>query len=261
MPARKVRIRNLGRPNAQVVKVTKKVRVKPLRDGQKAAVLKLMRTMIGREAENKIRGFQLEQNVLHNAPITDADVVPIVGSIPEGTGSLERLGDRVKPKRLTVRGVIGLNPDYNPNNKPMIATVMILSCKDKKTNALVTAGAGLADLLKPNIGGTEQVSWDGTTLRSTFPVNQGKFKVHYSKQFRIAPGSLGGGTREFDFAKWKYTFKSMPASLTWDEGTGDDCNNFAPFLVIGWCYTDGSATDLVPRLVSNSFSQLSYEDA
>lgn len=241
--------------------MTKKVRVGRLRDGTKAAVLKLMRTMIGKEAENKERGFEVENGVLHNAPISDADVVPILGSIPEGTGSNERLGDRVKPKALRIRGVLGLNPDYNPNNKPMIATVMILSCKDKKTNALVTAGAGLADLLKPNIGGTTQVPWDGTTFRSTFPVNQGKFRVHYQRQFRIAPGSLAGGTREFDYIKWKYSFKSMPASLSWDEGTGDDCNNFAPFVVIGWCYTDGSAADVVPRLVSNISSVFSYEDA
>lgn len=222
-----------------------------------------MRTMIGKEAENKTRGFIVENNVVHNAPISDADVAPILGSIPEGTGSLERLGDRVKPKSLGVSGVIGLNPDYNPNNKPMIVTVMILAAKDKKTNALVAAGAGMADLLKPNIGGTEQVPWDGTTLRSNFLVNKEKFRVYYQKQFRIAPGSLAGGTREFDFVRWAYVFdsKNMPASLTFDEGTGDDANNFAPFVVTGWCYTDGTAPDVVPRLVSNTFSQLSYEDA
>jgi len=203
----------------------------------------------------------VENNVLHNAPISDADVVPIVQSIPEGTSSLTRLGDRIKPKSLKVRGVVGLNPDYNPNNKPMIVSVYILAAKDKKTNSLVTAGAGLADLLKPNIGGTEQVPWDGTTLRSTYPVNTDKFRVYMAKQFRLAPGSLGGGTREFDFFKWKYTFKDLPASLTFDEANGDDANNFAPFLAIGWCYTDGSATDVTPRLTSNCSSILSYEDA
>lgn len=262
MPGRKRVIRNPGRRGAvEVVRMTKAVRPAKLKDGTKVAVLKLMRTMIGKEAENKRRGFIIEQNVLHNAPISDADVVPLLGSIPEGTGSLERLGDRVKPKSFNVRGVIGLNPDYNPNNKPMIATVMILACKDKKTNALVTAGAGTADLLKPNIGGTEQVPWDGTTVRSTYPINTEKFKLFYVKQFRIAPGSLAGGTREYDYVKWKYSFKDMPASLTWDEGTGDDCNNFAPFVVVGWCYTDGSAPDVVPRLISNISSQISYEDA
>jgi len=219
--------------------------------------------MIGKEAENKTRGFIVENNVVHNAPISDADVVPLVGSIPEGTSSLERLGDRIKPKSLGVSGVIGLNPDYNPNNKPMIVTVIILSAKDKKTNALVTAGAGMADLLKPNIGGTEQVPWDGSTLRANFNVNKEKFRVYYQKQFRICPGSLAGGTREFDFIKWGYVFdsKNMPASLTFDEGTGDDPNNFAPFVVTGWCYTDGTAPDVTPRLVSNTFSLLSYEDA
>jgi len=219
--------------------------------------------MIGKEAENKTRGFNVESNVVHNSTITDGDVVPILGSIPEGTSSNQRLGDRVKPKSLVVRGVLGLNPEQNPDTKPMIATVMILSCKDKKTNAQVAAGAGTADLLKPNIGGTEQVNWDGSTLRSTYPINVEKFKVHYAKQFRISPASAGGENRERDAVKWKYSFKSMPASLTWDEGTGDDCNNFAPFLVIGWCYTDGSATGApaLTRLISNVSSVFSYEDA
>lgn len=222
---------------------------------------------MGREVENKSRGFNVENNVVHNSTITDADVVPILGSIPDavagGGGSNTRLGDRVKPKSLVVRGVLGLNPDNNPDTKPMIATVMILACKDKKTNALVQAGAGTADLLKPNIGGTEQVPWDGSTLRSTYPINTEKFKVYYAKQFRISPASAGGENRERDAVKWKYSFKSLPASLTWDEGNGDDCNNFAPFLVIGWCYTDGSATGapVNTRLISNVSSFFTFEDA
>lgn len=219
--------------------------------------------MIGKEAENKSRGFIVENTVLHNAPISDADVVPIVQSIPEGTASNQRLGDRIKPKSLKVRGVIGLNPDYNPNNKPMIVTVMILQAKDKKTNSQIApgVGAGTAYLLKPNIGGTEQVAWDGTTQRSTYPLNTEKFKVYYQKQFRLAPGSLTAGTREFDHFKWKYTFTDLPASLTFDDANGDDPNNFAPFLVIGWCYTDGTVPPLQPRLTSECSSVLQYEDA
>lgn len=229
----------------------------------KKAVTQLVKAQIARQTENKVVGFNVENNVVHNAPISDADVVPVLGSILEGTGSLQRIGDRVKPKRLAVKGIIGLNPDYNPNNKPMLVQVYILACKDKKTNALVAAGAGLADLLKPNINGTEQVPFDGTTLRQNYPVNTEKFRVYYQKKFRIAPGSLGAGTREFDFIRWGYTFKQskMPASLTWDEGTGDDCNNFAPFLVIGWSYTDGTAPDVTPRLVSQCSSEFTFEDA
>jgi len=218
---------------------------------------------MGKEIENKTRGFTVEEDVVHNGPISDADVVTLLQSVPEGDASNQRHGDRIKPRSLVVSGCIGLNPDYNPNNKPMIVQVMILAAKDKKTNSLVTAGVGMADLLKPNIGGTEQVNWDGTTFRSNFPINKEKFRVYYAKQFKLCPGSLAGGTREFDFIKWGYTFDSsnMPASLTFDEGNGDDANNFAPFLVTGWCYTDGSAPDVTPRLVSNTFSQLSYEDA
>lgn len=224
----------------------------------------IVKRTLARASENKQVGYDIESGVLHNSAISDADVVPVLGSITQGVDDNQRIGDRVKPKSLTVRGVIGLNPDYNPNNKPMIVTVMILGCKDKKTNALVQAGAGMADLLKPNIYGTEEVPWDGTTIRSTYPVNTEKFRVYYQRQFKICPGSLASGTREFDFVKWRYTFKSskMPTSLTWDEGTGDDCNNFAPFLAIGYCYTDGSLPDVVnTRLISQAHSEFTYEDA
>ena len=226
--------------------------------------MQIVKQTIARQTENKMRGFNVEQNVVHNSAIADADVVPILGSIPEGTGHNERIGDRVKPKSLTLRGIVGLNSENNPNNKPMIVSVYVLACKDKKTNALVTAGAGMADLLAPNIGGTEEVPFDGTTLRSTYPVNTDKFRVYYQKKFRIAPGTLATGTREYDFFKWGYTFKSsrMPASLTWDEGTGDDANNFAPFLVIGYSYTDGTAPDVVAtRLINNTYAEFHYEDA
>lgn len=221
-----------------------------------------MRTMIGKDAENKERGFILEQDVVHNAPITDADVVPIVGSIPEGTGSNERLGDRIKPKSLMVRGIISTNPEYNPNNKPLLVSIYILGCKDKKTNALVQAGAGMADLLKPNIGGTEQVPFDGSTQRSCYPVNDGKFRVYHQEHRLLAPGSVAAGTREFECLRWQYYFKDLPASLTYDEGAGDDANNFAPFLVIGYSYADGTVGEtLNTRIISNCFAQLKYEDA
>lgn len=259
------RLKKPGQPvrGRQVaVKVTKMVRPAQLKDQTKAAVVKLMRTMIGKEAENKSRGFILEQNVIHNSGITDADVVPIIGSIPEGTSSLTRLGDRIKPKALTVRGIISTNPDNNPNNKPMLVSVYILTAKDKKTNALLAAGAGMADLLKPNVGGTEQVPFDGTTTRSTFPVNTEKFRVYYQKKLLLAPGSVGAGTRQFECLRWSYSFGQLPASLTYDEATGDDANNFAPFLVIGYSYADGTVPEVINgRVISNAYAQLTFEDA
>lgn len=226
------------------------------------AVLRLVRGMINKNMENKQRGFILEQNVIHNSAISDADVVPIVGSIPEGNASNERDGDRIKPKSLLVRGFISTNPENNPNNKPMLVHVYILACKDKKTNALVQAGAGLADLLKPNIGGTEQVPFDGSTQRGLYPVNSEKFRMYYHTMLLLAPGSVGAGTREFEALRWSYRFKDLPASFTFDEGAGDDPNNFAPFLVIGYHYMDGTAPEVLNgRVISNAFAQLDYEDA
>lgn len=244
------------------VKITKTVRPTKLKDGTKAAVLRVVRGLISKNMENKQRGFILEQNVVHNAPITDADVVPIIGSITEGNSSLERDGDKIKPKSLVVRGVISTNPAYNPDNKPMFVHIYILTAKDRKTNALVQAGVGMSDFLKPNIGGTTQVAFDGSTQRGMYPVNSEKFKVYYQTRLLLAPGSAGAGTREFEALRWRYVFKSLPASLTFDEANGDDPNNFAPFLVIGYTYADGTVGEtLQTRVISNAFSQLTFEDA
>ena len=39
-----------------------------------AAVMQIVKQTIARQTENKMRGFNVEQNVVHNSAIADADV-------------------------------------------------------------------------------------------------------------------------------------------------------------------------------------------
>ena len=58
----------------------------------KQQVMQIVKATIARQTENKMRGFNVEQNVVHNSAIADADVVPILGSIPEEPATMNALG-------------------------------------------------------------------------------------------------------------------------------------------------------------------------
>jgi len=241
-----------------------------MKETAKAGVLSIVRRMLAREMENKVIGNVLELNVSHNGAIGAADAVPIVPRIrpidsTTGSTALQRMGDKIKPKSLTVRGVVTLRPDAGTIQN-FYVRVLILSQKNLKTGAQVTAGVDSAHLLRPAIDavGSDQVSYDGSTQRSLYPVNKDLFKVYMDKTVMICasiPSATGAQQPNATF-RWSYTFKSLPASFTFDDGNGNYVNNFAPFLVTGYCYADGTSPDVLStRVISNAYSKLEFEDA
>lgn len=234
-----------------------------MKDGQKAQVLALVRKMISKNTENKEIGNKVEETT-HNSPIGPADCYRILPDIAEGSTGNERLGDRIKPVSLQVRGVVSVNPADNPDTKAMYVRVCILSQKDIKNSSQIAAGAvDTAHLLRPALSGLEEIPFAGNRFELNHPINDNKFKVFMDKKYLIAPVSAASGNdqsrSQFVFNK---TFKNLPASLTFDEGNGDTPNNFAPFLAIGYAYADGTAPDTVAtRIKTSVYSRLVYEDA
>ena len=113
------------------VTITKKVAVPKMKDGTKAGVLALVKKMIAKDTENKFIGWKLEEDVIHNSPIGPADCVPVIQQIVTGTTAQQRIGDRVKPKYLTVKGVISFNPDQPLNTtQNFLVRVVILAQKE-----------------------------------------------------------------------------------------------------------------------------------
>lgn len=231
-----------------------------MKDQAKAQVITLMRKMLDKNTENKEIGFNVEATT-HNSAITNADLVPIIPEIASGTDSQTRLGDRVKPTSLIVKGVVSMAD--NPDTKPLYVRVLILSQKDVKVGSAVGTATDPAHLLRPAIAGAPEVAWTGTRPELNYFVNDNKFKVYMDKKFLLTPSSSASGVpqvgSQFTFQK---KFKSLPAHLSFDEGNGDWPNNFAPFFAIGYCYADGSAPDTVAtRISTNIYSRLTYEDA
>jgi len=231
----------------------------------------VVRRMISSKAENKLIGTQVEANVLHNSAISAADCEPVIMEVQPldasvGSTAQQRIGDRISPKSLKVRGLLSLNFDTTPpvSRADIYARVIIASQKDVKTGAQVLGGSvDTAALLRPGFGATaDQVPFNGHPQELLYDINKDKFRVYYDKVIKftqVAETSVEAIPRYS--ARWSYSFKKLPASLTYDENNGDWCNNFAPFVCIGYAYSDGTAADVVgTKLRSNIYSQLQFED-
>lgn len=243
------------------VKVTKKVKVKPMKDQAKAQVISLMRKMLHQNTENKEVGWRIQANVAHNSGITNADLVPIVPQIVSGTDGSSRLGDRVKPLSLIVKGVVSVWE--NPDTRPFYVRIIMASQKDVKVGSKVGLDTDPQHLLRTAIPGASEIAFSGNRQELDYYVNDNKFKVYYDKQFLITPSTAASGQpqkgSQFKFSK---TFKSLPSQFSFDEGNGDWVNNFAPFFAIGYAYADGGAPDTVTtRINCEAYARLTYEDA
>lgn len=260
---------------ARLKKNPNKGSIAHLRASTKQAMTVIAKRVVARNLENKMIGWPVELNVNHNSAISSADCEPLVqqiGVIDSSVGNTaqQRMGDRVRPKSLSVRGVLSLKPQAANTSQPILVRVVIAAQKNIKVGSDVLGGSvDSARLLRSGFAGvgTDQVPFNGDTSDLNLSLNKELFRVYYDKVFQLGAGVSTGGTYPEapmpDYCKrWSYRFKSLPANLTWDEGNGDWANNFAPFVAIGYAYSDGTAPDTVTtRVVSNITSFLEYEDA
>lgn len=222
-----------------------------------------MKRVMARATENKAVGFQLENAVSHNSAIGPADCLPIVQQIGQGTTAETRLGDRLTPKRLKVRGLIAVSPGNQTTTQALYVRLLILAQKNIKTSSAISAGTVDTDhLLKPSISGAPEIAYTGTAFNINDPINTDLFRVYMDKTIKLSPASNATVQNDKGYSRWSYTFKKLPSALTFDQGNGDWANNFAPFFAVGYAYSDGTAPDVATlRIKSTCQSILTFEDA
>lgn len=220
--------------------------------------------VIHRLAEDKVAGSPIEADVRHNSAIGSADCEPVIMQINQGVDSSMRVGDRITPRSLTVKGVLALDPEYDGSNT-LFARVCILAQKDIKTGAeILGGGVDSGALLRAGYGSTgNEIQFTGDTQQLNMPINTDLFRVYMDKTFKFTQQTGVTEANPSQAVRWSYTFtkKNLPSSLHFDEGNGSWPNNFAPFVCIGYAYSDGTAPDVVDtKLISNIYSQLKFED-
>jgi len=216
--------------------------------------------MMDAKIEDKQIIFQMEAAVGHNSAISNADLDACLPIVSLGTGDWNRIGARISPKSLVVRGTVYITSRDMDINRPIEVRLLGFTQNDLRNCAQV-ADVDTANLLRGFNGAT--VPYDGTLTNQTFPINDELFKRLFDKKIKLSE-QIAGTYEGADFrtSAYHYSFKiKCPKYLKYD-GTDNYPNNFAPFMAVGYTYLDGSAPDEVLANVHNeSHCHLKYEDA
>lgn len=109
-------------------------------------------------------------------------------SIPQGTGASERIGNQIRIKKLSLKGVIipsAYNATTNPNPRPQFVKLFFLTRKDSPMEIYST----LTDVFQY---GTTSEGF-GTALYNLMrPINTDEWMCHLTKTFKVGYASSTG---------------------------------------------------------------------
>lgn len=208
----------------------------------------LVRRIANRGREVKHVG-QTVVNAAFNQQIT-TDVYTVMPDVTEGTDGHQRIGDRVRPKYLLIKGKLmydlSMQGSYIP---PATVRLLILSQKNVKTSLQIRNNEiDTAHLLKDNIGTDVGRAYVGGPFDNLAPINKDLFTVHMDRKVKMRAQiekEVGNNNTVLGYATQRtvtFTCKiKCPASLTFDDGNLNTPNNFAPFFCVGGVNDDDSA--------------------
>lgn len=250
---------------------------KAVRRARKSNFKKAVVSVIKSQAEDKAAFFTTGNSLVNfDSQITGvADMLQLVPNISVGSDNNQRVGDTVTAKSLTVSGYMKFLPsNLSANTKApsVIARVMVLSTKYRQNfNDVTGSTSPLQNLLKK--GGTTS-SFGGNLSDIYAPVNTSLFTVHHDRKFYLnqsymapvgvsAPSATVASDIKNTVKFFKFAVRCRNKKLRYDTGVGSDVQptNWAPFMVIGYAYLDGSSPDTVGTNMGINYStNFYYED-
>lgn len=204
------------------------------------------------------------------------DLQQIVPNMANGTEDNQRIGQTCRAKSLNVRGYIKLNVnDVNDSTRlpSVIVRMMIVSLKTAPNfNEAQAQAPKVATLLKK--GGTT-TTFSGILSDINSPINTDVFTVHHDRKFYLnqsyvnatgpsPPSTIVSQDIKNTVKFFNLNVKCKNKILKYDEDVSSDLlpTNFAPFLLLGYSYLDGSTPDTLSTNVGLQYiSTLNYEDA
>lgn len=223
-----------------------------------------MKRLIHKGRENKFKGMNvLVQNI--TPAITTAHV--ICPSISKGDEDFERIGDKVQPKALILRGQLAIDHDNNAVSDSIHVRLMVLRVREANRNTLALSSfvAKANTLLNPNYAvGSSLNGYTGNPINDLQDVNTDSFRVLKDMIVELNPAFyVAGQAQPSNFRSVKHLSMSIPvpSSLMFSDDT-DEAQNYAPVLCIGYCYPDGRPLDAgEQRVLARFYSKIIYEDA
>lgn len=216
------------------------------------------------------------QIVAFNSAITSqGDVIPLVPPIAQGYGDGDRIGDQVKGVSIDLNGhieaAIGTNKYLLSGECRLAVRVFVLENKGVSNSSYLQGDytAITQNLLKK---GNQVGPFAGDVQSLYLPVNQEVCKVHYDKVHLITvPFQRNAATlnvtpvnTSVDLSKSIKMLKiKIPCNkmLQFNNSNSNVPVNFAPYLMIGYAFLDGTVPDVLTTSMQAQFiATLNYTD-
>lgn len=218
-------------------------------------IARVVKAVVRRDEETKSLGLTVESGVTHNAIMSNADIQPLLAGMVQGNLSGQRVGDKVKPVSLKVKGCVSYYDRGQTVLSPMVVKVFCLQWKGLKDGS---SGFGTVPMNTLMDQGGSVGQWDGSTIRALWSINKEAFQILGTRTIKISDTDVEN--HKAQTGHYEMTIK-CPATFTYNTGSLYP-SNFAPFFVLGWYYEDGStpaAADV--NVVNTTHSILYYKDA
>lgn len=214
-------------------------------------VVKAVKKIVEGQEEVKHVGANVVDAAFNSSISAASECYPVLPSVGEGTAGHNRVGDRIRPKYLIVKGHLQYDHAFQGNfAPPSTVRVLLLSQKNIKISSDVSSRADISHLLKDNIGTDTARGYTGAMFDNLAPINKDLFTVHMDRKFKMLPQLYTGlgnssdtNTKTLSGTQRTYTFVKKircPKQLMFDDGNGNVPNNFAPFVCMGAVTDDGS---------------------
>lgn len=222
------------------------------------------------QEETKYITYTPINNVAHNSTITGGDFYRVLPHIAMGDASFQRVGDKVRPVSLAVRGHVAINRDRIDDTRAIMVRILILQLKQCHSYPQAQAywPSNYNNLLKQNDElGTENIPFSGNANELYLPVNREMFDVLGERFIKLSQIAASGTAVEAapvnSIAKnFNIKIKRVPKTLMYSAAGQTEPTNFAPFMVFGYSYMDGHAPDTgaFTGLEVNAQAHLYYKD-
>lgn len=173
---------------------------RPKKSTSKLAKLRgMVKKQIARSVETKhAQSNNLQLNLVGPANVNFAttNIIPLTPSavtnpIAQGSGEGQRVGNRIKIKKLTFKGIIHPLPQNSTTNnfpRPQVIKMFIFSSKDDPS-AYPTISSTTGDFFQFNNGAANIYD---DLLSDIAPVNKDKWTLHTTRTLKVAYADYGG---------------------------------------------------------------------
>ena len=218
--------------------------------------------VVNRKLETKKAVFQSNYTAFNGPWTATGDILQIMPNIPTGSNSWQRVGQKIRLMKVVIRGhIMTSGPETTATSRTRYGVRhAILADKQKQSYKKVDTTDLAAALEGVSAAGQY---FAGTIAEYQTPINRENFTSRMDKKFPmtqlLAEGNDGKAAvprSNIKFFTKTLTFGRNGRDLFFE---GSDVPiNFPYFMLLGYCYLDGSAADTATTDLRMAYTATAY---